>query len=113
MDVFPGRSPVRVEHKVSEEKRKYPRRKAHLEVELSFPSGEKVIVRTRDISEGGVFLVLDKLRRPVIGEVVNVRLNNNEQNAGEVFPSSDAVVVRQEEGGIGLAFIELDFAEDI
>jgi len=98
---------------VSEEKRKHPRREAHLEVELGFPSGEKQIVRTRDISECGVFLVLDKLRRPVLGEVVTVVLNNSEQSAGEIFPSSDAVVVRQEEGGIGLAFIELDFVDDI
>ena len=101
------------EHKVSDDKRKYPRREAHLEVELGFPSGEKQIVRTRDVSDGGVFLVLDKLRRPVIGEVVTVMLNNNEHNIGETFPSSDAVVVRQEEGGIGLAFIELDFVDDI
>jgi len=98
---------------VSEDKRKHPRRTAHLEVELSFPSGEKKVVRTRDVSESGVFLVLDKLRRPVIGEVVTVLLNNSEQNTGEVFPSCDAVVVRQEEGGIGLAFIEFDFVEDI
>ncbi|VAW69998.1 hypothetical protein MNBD_GAMMA09-1724 [hydrothermal vent metagenome] len=98
---------------MSEEKRKHPRREAHLEVELGFPSGEKQIVRTRDISECGVFLVLDKLRRPVLGEVVTVVLNNSEQSAGEIFPSSDAVVVRQEEGGIGLAFIELDFVDDI
>jgi len=98
---------------VSEDKRKHPRREAHLEVELCFPSGEKQIVRTRDISEGGVFVVLDKLRRPVIGEVVTVVLNNHEHNEGEVFPSSDAVVVRQEEGGIGLAFIEFDFVDDI
>ncbi|HED32676.1 MAG TPA: PilZ domain-containing protein [Gammaproteobacteria bacterium] len=100
-------------HKVSEDKRKHPRRVAHLEVELSFPSGEKQIVRTRDISEGGVFVLLDKLRHPMIGEVVTVVLNDNEQNAGEVFPSSDAVVVRQEEGGIGLAFIEFDFVDGI
>ena len=97
---------------MSENKRKYPRHEAHLEVELGFPGGEKQIVRTRDVSEGGVFLMLDKLRRPVIGEVVTVKLNDNEQNSDVVFPSNDAVVVRQEEGGIGLAFIELNFTDD-
>lgn len=91
--------------------RKYPRRVIHLEIELGFPSGERQIVRTRDISEGGVFLMLDKLRRPVIGEVVTVKLMDQSQQEHDlVFPSNDAVVVRQEEGGIGLAFIELDFA---
>jgi len=98
---------------VTEEQRKYPRRKVHLEVELGFPTGEKQLVRTRDVSEGGVFVVVDKLYRPVIGEVVTVKLNDNEKDAGEVFPSQEAVVVRQEEGGVGLAFIELDFSDDL
>lgn len=98
---------------MTEEQRKYPRRELHLEVELGFPSGEKQIVRTRDVSEGGVFVVLDKLHRPVIGEVVSVKLNDSEEDTGEVFPSNDAVVVRQEEGGVGLAFIELNFGDDI
>lgn len=97
---------------MTKEQRKYPRRELHIEVELGFPSGEKQIVRTRDVSEGGVFLVLDKLRRPVIGEVVTVKINDNVDPSEMVFPSADAVVVRQEEGGIGLAFIELDFADD-
>ncbi len=99
---------------VSKEQRKFPRRELHIEVELGFPSGEKQVVRTRDVSEGGVFLVLDKLRRPIIGEVVTVKVceASNGEPVKHTFPSSDAVVVRQEEGGIGLAFIELDFAED-
>ena len=95
------------------ELRKYPRREIHLEVELAFPSGEKQTVRTMDISDGGVFLIVDKLRRPIIGEVVEVVIINDEKNAGVVFPSSDAVVVRQEENGIGLAFIELDFGNGL
>jgi c-di-GMP-binding flagellar brake protein YcgR len=94
---------------VIKELRKYPRRKLHLEVELSFPSGEKQTVRTQDVSDGGVFLIVDKLRRPIIGEVIEVKIVNDENELGVEFPSNDAVVVRQEEGGIGLAFIELDF----
>ena len=97
------------ESQVIKELRKHPRQEIHLEVELSFPSGEKQTVRTLDISDGGVFLVVDKLRRPIIGEVVEVKIMNDEQNTDVTFPSNDAVVVRQEENGIGLAFIELDF----
>lgn len=97
---------------MSKEHRKYPRRDLHIEVELGFPSGDRQIVRTRDISDGGVFLVLDKLRRPMIGEVVTVKINEDSDVSEDIFPSSDAVVVRQEEGGIGLAFIELDFGND-
>jgi len=94
---------------VTKDLRKHPRRIIHLEVELGFPSGEKKTVRTQDISDGGVFLVVDKLRRPIIGEVVEVKILNDDQNTGVTFPSNDAVVVRQEESGIGVAFIELDF----
>lgn len=97
---------------MTKELRKHPRRIIHLEVELGFPSGEKKTVRTQDISDGGVFLVVDKLRRPIIGEVVEVKILNDDQNTGVTFPSSDAVVVRQEEGGIGVAFIELDFGNE-
>lgn len=95
------------------DKRKYQRHVVHLEVELGFPEGENQIVRTQDVSNGGVFLVVDKLRRPVIGEVVTVKLINSEQNTSFSFPSNDAVVVRQEENGIGLAFIELNFADEL
>lgn len=98
---------------MTKELRKYPRRIIHLEVELGFPSGEKKSVRTQDISDGGVFLVVDKLRRPVIGEVVEVKIINDAQEPGFTFPSNDAVVVRQEESGIGVAFIELDFADEL
>lgn len=97
---------------MDKELRKHPRQQIHLDVELGFPSGEKQAVRTLDISDGGVFLVVDKLRRPIIGEVVEVKILNNEQNTGVSFPSNDAVVVRQEERGIGLAFIELDFNDE-
>jgi len=98
---------------VAKELRKHPRRVVHLDVELKFPSGDKKMVRTQDLSEGGVFLIVDKLRRPIIGEVVEVRLIDEEKESEHVFPSNDAIVVRQEEGGIGLAFIELDIANDL
>ena len=57
--------------------------------------------------------MLDRQRHPVIGEVVTLKLGENSHDSSVVFPSTDAIVVRQEEGGIGLAFIELDFAENL
>jgi c-di-GMP-binding flagellar brake protein YcgR len=98
--------------RLDKDKRRFERHEAHLEVELGFPSGETQLTRTRDVSEGGVFILIDKLRRPIIGEVVTVKLLEGQESPIETFPSSDAVVVRQEEGGIGLAFIELDFQEN-
>ncbi len=97
---------------MDKELRKHPRQQIHLDVELGFPSGEKQTVRTQDVSDGGVFLVVDKLRRPIIGEVVEVRILNDEDDTGVSIPTNDAVVVRQEENGIGLAFIELNFGDE-
>ncbi len=98
---------------MAKELRKHPRRVVHLDVELTFPNGEKKMVRTQDISKGGVFLIVDKLRRPIIGEVVEVKLLSDSKDPEDLFPSNDAVVVRQEEGGVGLAFIELDISSDL
>ena len=98
---------------LSQEKRKYTRRDARFEVELGLPSGDIRLAGTRDVSDGGVFIILDQSQRPVIGEVVTVKLTESPQNVGESFPSSDAVIVRQEEEGVGLAFIELDFDDGL
>ena len=98
---------------MSQEKRKYTRREAHFEVELGLPSGDIRLAGTRDVSDGGIFILLDQVQRPVIGEVVTVKLTENSQNVGKPFPSGDAIVVRQEEEGVGLAFIELDFDDGL
>lgn len=98
---------------MNQEKRKFTRREAHFEVELGLPSGDIRLVGTRDISDGGIFILLDQVQHPVIGEVVTVKLTANPQNIGESLPSGDAVVVRQEEEGVGLAFIELDFNDSL
>ena len=93
------------------DKRKYHRKNITLSVKLIYPEGESQVVSTRDISDGGVFLILDKLEKPTLGELVTVELLDDPQNT-EVLPSSEAVVVRQEKAGIGLSFIEMDFAMD-
>jgi hypothetical protein len=91
--------------------RKSPRRDIILDIELSYPSGDKQIVSTRDISDGGVFLILDQLDRPVLGELVGVKLVGDSIEK-EILPGTDAVVVHQEPQGIGLAFIQIELDED-
>ncbi|MDH5483780.1 MAG: PilZ domain-containing protein [Gammaproteobacteria bacterium] len=89
------------------DKRKSPRREVSLKVRLDYQSGSPLIVQTRDISEGGLFLILGDISRPPIGEVVTVEVLDAEADIN-AFPSSEAVVVREESMGIGLAFIEMD-----
>ena len=93
------------------EKRRSPRKNVTLNIKIIYPSGDSQTVHTRDISDSGLFLILDKLDRPLIGELVTVELLDEPLDT-EIFPSSEAIVVRQESEGIGLAFIEMDFAMD-
>ena len=90
------------------ELRKYPRKEIDLEVELSYQDAEPVIVHTRDISQGGMFLFLNDIEiRPVIGELVYVKLVG-ESAMKETLPESVAVVVHQDTSGIGLAYVEME-----
>lgn len=93
------------------EKRKSPRKDVILNVKITYPSGKSQTVHTRDISDGGVFLILDKLDKPIIGEVVSVEVMDDLDNK-DIFPGAEAVVVRHESAGIGLAFIEMEFIVD-
>ena len=93
---------------MTQDKRKYPRRPVVLDVELSYPSGETIGVQSRDISDGGLFLVLDNRDKPLLGEIIGVRLTGDSAEK-ETLPSSEAVVVHQAADGIGVAFIVMEF----
>ncbi len=81
-----------------------------LDIELGYPSGKNVIVTSRDISEGGLFLNMEN-DLPVLGEVVSVRLIGDSVGR-EIFPSDEAVVVHKEADGIGIAFIEMELDDE-
>ena len=88
--------------------RKHPRKDIDLEIELSYPDAEPVIVRTRDISDGGMFLILDGVESPpVIGELVHVKLVG-ESAKKETLPESSAVIVHKDAVGVGLAYVEIE-----
>jgi len=92
------------------DKRKSERRLISLTVELIYPSGETQTVYTRDMSESGLFLIIEKQKQPTIGECIKVSLSGDSKNEA-VLPSPDAAVVRQSPDGIGLAFIEMELDE--
>ena len=96
---------------MTKEKRKHPRRAVVLDVELSYPSGETKSVQSRDISAGGLYLVMEPRDRPILGEMIGVKLVGESAHR-ETLPSAEAVVVHQTPDGIGVAFIEIEFDED-
>ncbi len=87
------------------ENRKHLRIGLIVDIELTLPDQGVVTVRTRNISDGGLFLILDDIQLPEVGTEVKVRLKN-QLGDGEEPPINRAMVVRQEAEGVGLSFIE-------
>lgn len=87
------------------EQRKHLRIGLIVDIELTLPGEDKMSVRTKNISDGGLFLVLDDSNLPPLGTEVQVRLKN-QLGDGEEPPINRAMVVRAENDGIGLEFLE-------
>ena len=87
------------------ENRKHLRIGLIVEIELTLPGQSMVNVRTRNISDGGLYLILDDIELPAIDTEVKVRLKN-QLGDGEEPPINRAKVVRHETDGIGLVFLE-------
>lgn len=67
-------------------------------------NGTEAIVKTRDISDGGVFVVLEPEQVPPIG----TRVTGQVQGLMDDAPVLEMEVVRVETSGVGLRFINLD-----
>jgi len=89
----------------SNEQRKHLRIGLIVDIELTLPEQGQITVRTKNISDGGLFLILDSIELPPLGTEVQVRLKN-QLGDGDEPPVNRAMVVRAEENGIGLEFLE-------
>ena len=89
----------------SSEQRKHLRIGLVVDIELTLPEQAPVDVRTKNISDGGLFLILDDIEMPAVGTEVQVRLKN-QLGDGEEPPINRARVVRHEDDGVGLEFLE-------
>ena len=90
---------------MSSENRKHLRIGLVVEIELTLKDQEPVNVRTKNISDGGLFLVIDNIELPPVGTEVMVRLKN-QLGDGEEPPINRAMVVRHDPDGVGLQFLE-------
>ena len=77
-----------------------------VDIELTLPGNEVMLVQTKNISDGGLYLVIDTRGIPPIGTEVQVRIKN-QLGDGEEAPINRALVVRHEVDGVGLKFIDL------
>ncbi len=89
--------------KPSANNRRHSRLPVNFEVEMTHVVLGTQILRTRNISDGGVFLVTEN--PPAVGEIVQVRLRGC-LGSGEEPPTLSMRVVRVETLGCGLEFLE-------
>ena len=84
------------------ELRRHRRMKIPLKVELRHPATGKIIVAASDMSDGGVFLLVEEASKLPVGESVLIRTLGLGINGGETGPPLVMSVVRQTADGIGL-----------
>jgi hypothetical protein len=85
------------------DKRKHPRIKADVPLEVSHLYFGPLVINANDISEGGVYVVNDiELDVPPVGAIVNVQV----MGLVEEIPFVQAEVVRRTETGFAMHFLE-------
>lgn len=86
----------------SKDKRRHVRTSFACRIKISHDSVGELLVKTRDISDGGVFVVLEPEQIPPIG----TRLTGQVQGLMDDAPILQLEVVRVEPAGIGLRFVQ-------
>jgi hypothetical protein len=71
------------------------------QIKVSHDSIGDILVNTRDISDGGIFLLTEDIDMPPIGTIIQGQV----QGMGMVAPIIKMQIVRIEPAGIGLKFI--------
>ena len=86
---------------MSKEKRKHIRTPFACRIKIVHDSIGELLVKTRDISDGGVFVVLEPEQIPTVGTIVAGQV----QGLIEDAPILQMEVVRVEPVGVGLRFL--------
>jgi hypothetical protein len=86
-----------------EEHRRHIRTASAAVVEMQHPNLGLIEVKARDLSEGGIFVLMGNYPPPPTGTLVKVRIK---RYTGVINQEPVAMrVVHQQSGGVGLAFI--------
>jgi c-di-GMP-binding flagellar brake protein YcgR len=88
----------------SKDKRRHVRTSFACRIKITHDSVGELLVKTRDISDGGVFVVLEPEQIPAIG----TRLTGQVQGLMDDAPVLQLEVVRVEPAGVGLRFVQED-----
>lgn len=85
-----------------EDKRRYSRTQVKLKARIIHPKLGSVTFLTRDISHGGMFLVVGDSALPPVGDLVDVQILDVVDNP----PMCKMKVVRLEDEGVGLVLCD-------
>lgn len=85
----------------SKDKRRHVRTSFSCRIKIAHESIGELLVKTRDISDGGVFIVLEPEQIPPVGTL----LTGQVQGLMDDAPILQMEVVRVEHEGIGLRFV--------
>jgi len=86
-----------------EDKRRHPRFRIAVRVEVHLEDGSMYIMRTRDMCENGVYLEAGDAPLPSIGAPVRLRVLD-QLGGEEAAPIVNGRVVREDGEGIGVQF---------
>ena len=89
---------------MAHEKRKHTRTPFACRIKIISADKSELLVKTRDISDGGVFVVLEPEQIPPIGTIVKGQVQGLLDDA----PILEMEVVRMEPSGVGLRFLQED-----
>ena len=83
-------------------RRKHPRHPLTVDVKISHPDIGDKIVKTRNISDSGLFILVEPTVMPPIGDIVQGQVQGEQDD----LPVVEMKIVRTEDEGVGLQFIE-------
>ena len=84
------------------DKRKHERYLFTTDVKISHPDIGEKIVKTKDISDSGIFILVEPTTMPALGEIVQGQVQGG---AGDM-PIVKMKIVRTDDDGLGLQFIQ-------
>jgi hypothetical protein len=94
------------------DQRRFERFNIAMQVELVCPDGSSHICTTRNISEGGIFVLITDRESPPLGEMVTIT-KLPDQDIPLELPNDVAIIVHKDDTGLGLAFVDLHLGMEL